>query len=76
MADCCATVKALKQQTRCPARRDKMAPYFNPNHFAVGQSVICNGFNGVIVRHYHEGMWECRLPGGLVCVSGANIIPA
>ena len=49
--------------------------YWNPSHFAVGQKVTYSGFSGVIVRHYAEGMWEVRLPGGLACVSGAHIIP-
>ena len=53
-----------------------MTNQFNQSQFTVGQAVTYNGFSGVIVRHYHEGMWEVRLPGGLVCVSGANIIPA
>lgn len=52
-----------------------MPSYFNPNHFAVGQAVMHGEFRGVIVRHYHEGMWEVRLPGGVVCVSGARIVP-
>ena len=50
--------------------------YWNPEHFAVGQAVTYSGFRGVIVRHYHEGMWEVRLPGGVACVSGSDLIPA
>ena len=53
-----------------------MTPYFNPAHFTKGQAVIYSGFRGTIVRHYSEGMWEVRLPGGIVCVSGAHLIPA
>jgi len=49
--------------------------YFNHNNFKPGQKVICNGFEGTIIRHYYEGMWEVKLPGGLACVSGASITP-
>ena len=47
----------------------------NPKHFAVGQSVTYGGFRGVIVRHYSKGMWEVRLPSGVGCFSGADLIP-
>jgi|JI10StandDraft_1071094.scaffolds.fasta_scaffold1206609_2 hypothetical protein len=50
--------------------------YWNPKHFARGQRVKYGEFDAVIERHYHEGMWEVRLPGGSACVSGANLIPA
>ncbi|NGX96332.1 MAG: hypothetical protein G4V63_14280 [Candidatus Afipia apatlaquensis] len=50
--------------------------YFKPDHFKAGQHITYSGFAGTIVRHYHEGMWEVRLPGGVSCVSGAHIIPA
>ena len=49
--------------------------YFNEDHFKVGQKVTYEGFEAVIVRHYYEGMWEIRVPGGLTCVSGAYIVP-
>lgn len=48
--------------------------YWNPSHFAVGQAVMCNGFRGTIVRHYHEGMWEVRVPGGVCCTSGHHLV--
>jgi len=47
--------------------------YFDPTHFATGQRVVCGDFEATIVRHYAEGMWEVRLPGGVACVSGAYI---
>ena len=50
-----------------------MPSYFNPTHFAVGQAINYGGFRGVVVRHYFEGMWEIRLPGGPTCVSGAEL---
>lgn len=53
-----------------------MPAYFNPTHFAAGQAVIYAGFRGSIVRHYLEGMWEVRLPGGVACVSGADLVAA
>jgi len=33
-----------------------------------GDRVIYSGFEGVVVRHYHNGMFEVRLPGGVSCV--------
>jgi hypothetical protein len=43
--------------------------------FKPGQTVMCNGYPGHIVRHYHEGMWEVRLPGGVTCVGASDITP-
>lgn len=50
--------------------------YFNPSYFSAGQRIEYSGFTGSIIRHYCEGMWEIRLPGGVACVSGAHIKPA
>lgn len=47
--------------------------YFAPNYFEPGQSVVYGEFNATVVRHYTEGMWEIRLPGGVACVSGADL---
>lgn len=33
-----------------------------------GQKVFCNGYPGTVMRHYYQGMYEIRLPGGEVCV--------
>ena len=52
-----------------------MPNYFNPTFFSVGQRVTTSGFPGAIVRHYCDGMWEVRLARGVVCVSGADILP-
>lgn len=52
-----------------------MPAYWNPKHFSPGQRVRCGDFPGVVVRHYHEGMWEVRMPGGIACVSGASLTP-
>lgn len=43
--------------------------------FKPGQKIMCNGFEGVIVRHYFEGMWEVKLPGGYACVAYSCIQP-
>jgi hypothetical protein len=51
----------------------KNPDYFNPDHFAKGESVSYGDFKGSIVRHYYEGMWEVRLPGGIACVSGSQL---
>ena len=50
-----------------------MPKYFNSDFFKPGQKVKYDGFDATIVRHYHEGMWEIRVPGGVVCVSGYDI---
>ena len=47
--------------------------HWNPTHFARGEKVTYGDFAGTIQRHYHEGMWEVRLPGGPVCVTGADL---
>jgi hypothetical protein len=47
--------------------------YFQADFFKAGQHITYSGFSGVVVRHYSEGMWEVRLPGGVACVSGAHI---
>lgn len=49
----------------------QLPPYFNPNHFAPGDRVMYGELVATIIRHYCEGMWEIRVPGGPICVSGA-----
>ena len=48
--------------------------YFNPEFFKCGDKVTYSGFSGTVVRHYSEGMWEVRLPGGIACVTGADLV--
>jgi len=50
--------------------------YFQADFFKAGQRITYAGFAGVVVRHYSDGMWEVRLPGGVTCVSGAHILAA
>ena len=38
-----------------------------------GDAVEYSGFEGSVVRHYHNGMFEVRLPGGVACVDGSNL---
>lgn len=40
-----------------------------------GDRVFCNGYPGAIVRHYSGGMWEVRVPGGVVCVGESEFQP-
>lgn len=47
---------------------------FNPNQFKPGQQVTYGEFQATVIRHYHEGMWEIRVPGGITCVSAADLI--
>jgi len=37
--------------------------------------VICNGYPGMIVRHYSENMYEVKLARGMVCVDQSAIKP-
>jgi len=48
--------------------------YWNPTWFKQGQQVKYSGFDATVIRHYFDGMWEIRLPGGVSVVSGADII--
>jgi hypothetical protein len=43
--------------------------------FKVGQRVMANGFEGVIVRFYASQTWEVRLPGGVAAVCASDITP-
>lgn len=47
--------------------------YWNPEFFQQGEAVMYGEFKASIVRHYSEGMWEIRVPGGVTCVSGADL---
>lgn len=38
-----------------------------------GDKVICNGYEGAIESHYHNGMFNVRLQSGTVCVDGGNL---
>ena len=47
-----------------------------------GQRVLSSGFVGIVVRLYSEDgpresarMYEVRLPGGLVCICGSDLVP-
>lgn len=51
-----------------------MPAYFNPTYFTKGQRVTYAGFAATVVRHYSEGMWEIKVPGGVACVSGSELI--
>lgn len=51
--------------------------------FRVGDTVICNGYEGKVVALCEwslspsgEGMVEVRVPGGVTCTSSAGLIPA
>ena len=48
--------------------------HWNKDHFKQGQRVMYGEFAASIVRHYYEGMWEIRLPGGVACVSGSHLV--
>ena len=50
--------------------------HWRPDFFTPGQAVHYGEWEGTVVRHYHQGMWEVRLAGGLACVSGADLVTA
>lgn len=45
----------------------------NPK-FTSGDRVICNGYEGNILRHYSGSMYEVRLNSGVVTVCASNLI--
>ena len=38
-----------------------------------GDLVTYSGYEGVVIRHYYEGMFEVRLDSGDICVSGCSL---
>ncbi|AVS68144.1 hypothetical protein C8245_22985 [Paracidovorax avenae] len=43
--------------------------------FVQGDEVQHGDYRGTIVRHYYDGMWEVRFPGGVACVPGTELKP-
>ena len=41
---------------------------------ARGTRVMCNGYEGAIVRHYANTIYEIRVPGGVVATSDFEVI--
>lgn len=41
-----------------------------------GQRGTYSGFAATVVRHYANGMYEVRVPGGVTCISGESFVPA
>jgi len=44
--------------------------------FNVGQRGTYSGFSATVLRHYRNGMYEVRVPGGVACISGSDFVPA
>lgn len=40
-----------------------------------GQRGTYSGFPATVLRHYHNGMYEISVPGGVICVSFDDFIP-
>jgi hypothetical protein len=64
-------------------RRDAMTKRtYETAKLTPGQKITSSGFPGSVVRLYSDGevegarMYEIRLPGGIACVCGSDIIPA
>ena len=43
---------------------------------ATGQRGTYSGFSATVIRHYHNGMYEIRVPGGPICVCCTAFVPA
>lgn len=41
-----------------------------------GQRGTYSGFGASVVRHYCNGMYEVRVPGGTACISASEFISA
>ena len=39
-----------------------------------GQTGTYAGLPATVARHYHNGMYEIHVPGGLTCVSGSEFV--
>ena len=58
-----------------------MKRIYETSKLQTGQKVIYSGFDGTVSRLYSDGeyegarMYEVRLPGGLACVCGSDLIP-
>ncbi len=39
-----------------------------------GQTGTYVGLPATVARHYHNGMYEIHVPGGLTCVSGSEFV--
>lgn len=39
-----------------------------------GDRVRCNGYDGTIMQRYSKGMYDVRVPGGVVCVGASDLI--
>ena len=40
-----------------------------------GQRGTYSGLPMTILRHYRNGMYEVRLPGGEACIDGSSVVP-
>lgn len=45
------------------------------NILAPGQNGTYAGYPATVIRHYHNGMYEIRVPGGTTCVSASDFVP-
>jgi phosphohistidine swiveling domain-containing protein len=44
--------------------------------FTSGESVIYSRYNGTVVSYYHNGMYNVRVPGGVITVDGCELTAA
>ena len=49
------------------------APHWNPSFFSRGDKVMYGEFPATVICHYYEGMWTVLVPGGPICVTGADL---
>jgi hypothetical protein len=44
-------------------------------HLHPGQRGTTSGFPATVIRHYSDGMYEVRVPGGVTCIPASDFIP-
>jgi hypothetical protein len=55
--------------------------YHETERLRPGQRITYSGFAGAVIRLYDDGpieaarMYEVRLPGGVACVCGSELLP-
>lgn len=69
-------IHGVKTVLRCTARGTcpVAVEFDNGAELRQGRKVICNGYEGAIVRRYDGAMVEVRLSSGIVCVDIADLI--
>ena len=57
------------------AQLKKLAHVSGEVRWEPGTAGTTSGYEATIVRHYYEGMYEVRVPGGVCCIPACDFIP-